>query len=230
MAINSLLLSNIWQRCCTYCLQVSYCTTQIKQLDLFTGMKRNIRILFLAAIIVAVSSCGNNNTDSKTIAKQLNAPKFDSTDQLNDTKFAINAADENLLETKSGALAQTYSPSGEIKKLGKQMVDDHDKANAVLQSIVSKNNINIPENLSDDSYKKYTTLEKKTGIEFDKAYVDMMLADHKDLIATFKTEADSGNNESLKLWARQQLPVIEQHLQLVQQVLDSMNLVPAYNK
>lgn len=178
-----------------------------------------IACLFITGSMVA-ASCNNNN-DSKDIAKQENKEKFDSTSIEDDTKFAVAAADGGMMEVQLGQLAQTNGYSPEVKKFGQDMVSDHSKVNDELKAIARQKNISLPATLSNSKQSKYDDLAKKRGSEFDRAYINFMVDDHKMDIDAFRKEADKGKDAELKTWASQKLPTLEHHLMMVQQI-DSM--------
>jgi putative membrane protein len=59
------------------------------------------------------------------------------------------------------------------------MVKDHSQANENLKTIANSLNIALPDSVSDDTRKEIDKLKMKKGKDFDKAYVDMMVDDHK---------------------------------------------------
>ena len=181
-------------------------------------MKKTCLNLLLAGTMMIVASCGSNNnsTDSKTTATDENKDKFDSTAILADTKFAVGAADGGMMEVKLGQLALTNGSSSSVKKLGQMMIDDHGKANAELMGVAKTKNITIPDKLSDKCQSKYDDMTKKKGVDFDKAYVDLMMKDHKDAIDDFKKESEKGKDNDLRKWAADKLPTLEHHLMEVQ--------------
>jgi len=176
-------------------------------------MKKSIIYLFsLAMLTTGAISC--SSTDSKDVAKDENADKFDSTDLKKDAVFAVNIADANMTEIKLGQLAQTYATTAAAKELGAMMVNDHTKAEAELKTIADSDNISLPDSMSDKSTKKYNDLAAMHGMDFDKAFANIMVDDHKDAIAAFQTEADKGNNDALKDWASKTLPALQHHLDM----------------
>jgi len=181
-------------------------------------MKHKI-VYLLSSIIIGIVAC-NNNPDSKEIAKQQDVAKFDSTDMKSDALFAVNVADGGMLEIKSGSLAEANAETNVVKQLGKMMVDDHSKLADELKKITQANNITIPDSLSNESLSKYNGLMKKNGIEFDKAFAQMMIDDHTKTIKAFKAEADSGHNATLKDWASKTIPSLQHHLDMSDSAAD----------
>ena len=120
------------------------------------------------------------------------------------------------MEVKLGELALTNASSPEIKKFGQSMVDDHGKANLELKGLAEQKQITIPTTLSDKKQEKFDELAKKNGTEFDKAYAEFMVKDHKDDLDAFKKEAEKGNDPDLKAWAAGKVPVLEHHLMMAE--------------
>lgn len=188
-------------------------------------MKKLVLNTCLCASLAVIAACNNNtnNSDSKDVAKEQNDQKFDSTNIEDDTKFAVNAADGGMLEVQLGKLAQTNGFAQAVKDFGKQMVDDHSKANDELIATAKSKNITLPSTLSEDKQKMYDDLAKKKGTDFDKAYMDMMVDDHNEDISDFQKEADKGNDPDLKAWAAGKVPTLQHHLDMAKAAKDAVN-------
>jgi putative membrane protein len=185
-------------------------------------MKKIIVYLMSSAMLtVGVIACHSN--DSTQAAKDQNEQKFDSTDLKKDATFAVNIADANMLEIKLGELAESYATTAAVKDLGKMIVDDHTKSGEALKGIAMKNDISLPDSLSDKSTIKYNEFAAKRGMDFDKSFTKEMIDAHKDAIDAFQKEADKGNNSELKDWASGTIPTLQHHLEMsdsVENILD----------
>ncbi len=178
-------------------------------------MKKIMYVFAISAFTMMFASCGKKaETDSKEFAEEQNEERFDSTSVEDDTEFAVNAADAGMLEVQLGQLAMANGATPEIKQLGKTMVDEHTRSNDELKTLAMHKNISLPSVLSEESQKHYEDLAKKSGLDFDKEYAEMMVKGHKDVIDEFKEQAERGNDPDLKTWALEKLPVLEQHLSL----------------
>jgi putative membrane protein len=133
-----------------------------------------------------------------------------------DAKFAKEAAGGGMAEVKLGQLAQEKGSSDFVKQFGKKMVEDHSKINDDLKAVAAKDNITLPSDLPPKQQALYDRLSKLSGEAFDKAYIAAMTRDHKMDIAEFKKEASAGKNPDLKEFASKTLPVIEGHLQMLE--------------
>ncbi|HTE34074.1 MAG TPA: DUF4142 domain-containing protein [Chryseolinea sp.] len=174
--------------------------------------------------LMAFASCSKKaDNDSKEMAEDQNEEKFDSTKIEDDTEFAVAAADGGMLEVKLGELAVANAASAEVKKFGQAMIDDHSKANSELKALAEQKQITIPTTLSDKCQKTYDELSAKKGAEFDKAYAELMVKDHKDDVDAFKKEADKGNDPELKSWAANKVTTLEHHLMMAESTEKAVN-------
>lgn len=188
-------------------------------------MKTITSLMLSAALIAGLSSCGNKKTeteDTTKVAEEQNEQKFDDTKVEGDTEFAVEAADGGMLEVQLGQLAQTNASSAEVKNFAKMMVDDHTKANDELKAAATAKNISLPGALSDKNQKKYDDLVGKNGEDFDKAYIDFMVDDHKEDLDAFKDEAENGHDADLKAWAAGKVPTLQHHYDAAKTAQDAL--------
>ncbi|UZT99373.1 DUF4142 domain-containing protein [Chryseobacterium fluminis] len=169
----------------------------------------------------------NNDADSTAVSSDtaMNATPTDSTAAtattanatsatLNDQdkKFADKAAMSGMAEVMLGELASTNGTNASVKTLGAMMVKDHTKANDELKSWASTAGYTLPTSVSAEQQKTYDDLKAKKGADFDRAFADVMVTDHKKAIEEFKKESSSGGDASLKSFAGKTLPALEHHL------------------
>lgn len=185
-------------------------------------MKTNTPIFFLIALFLA-SACSNKKTDdTKEVAEEQNEAKFEDTRLEDVTEFAVNAADAGMLEVQLGSLALTKATSPKVKEFAQSMIDDHTKANEELKALAQKKNISLPSSLSDKCQKKYNDVMEKSGNDFDKAYADLMVKDHKDVVDMFKKASDNSKDSDVKAWATEKLPALQHHLDMAQALEDGV--------
>ena len=91
------------------------------------------------------------------------------------------------------------------------MVKDHTAAGQELQSILTKKNFTPP--ATEDKHAKHKEdLSKKTGADFDKAYIKMMVDGHKKVVKEFEDAEKNSTDPDVKAFAAKTLPVIRTHL------------------
>jgi putative membrane protein len=139
-----------------------------------------------------------------------------------DHPFVTDAARGGMAEVELGNLAKQKAQSEDVKKFADRMVQDHTKANGELKSIAQKQNINLPTDLDSKSKATKDRLEKLSGAEFDRAYVQDMLSDHRKDVSDFRKESQSGKDSEVKAWAAKTLPTLEEHLKLAEDASKSV--------
>ncbi|MGN6641359.1 MAG: DUF4142 domain-containing protein [Mucilaginibacter sp.] len=191
----------------------------------------------LTLSVALFSACHNPDQkwDSKSSADSLNSMKdsvSDSTRSVTkslvmkvtkpDAKFAVEAANGGLAEVELGKLAQQKASDQQVKDFGSMMVSDHSKANDQMKTIAQNKGITLPTTLSNDEQKLKDELSAKSGKDFDKAYVQAMIKDHKEDIKSFKDASQSLKDPDLKSFATNTLPVLQKHLDAIEKIDKSM--------
>ena len=146
------------------------------------------------------------NSDTSSMSTMSSAPASEQ-----DAKWAVDVANGGMTEIELSKLAQTKATSQRLKDFANMMVTDHTAASDKLKQIAATKNITLPDKLSDDSQKKLDNLNKKSGKDFDKAYMDDMLAGHKNAVDKFKKGSSDLKDTDLKNFAAQTLPTIQMH-------------------
>lgn len=177
-------------------------------------MKKIMLFVFAAGVLGA---CGNKETKSDSVetTEQANE-KMDDTKMEDDAEFAVMAAEGGMLEVQLGELAQSNATSPKVKEFAQMMVTDHSKANDELKELAKTKNIALPAALGTEKMNDYENLKAKKGNEFDKAYIEYMIKDHKEDIEEFREESKEGNDPEIKAWAGGKLPTLEHHLQMAE--------------
>src|SRR5687767_13308670 len=141
-----------------------------------------------------------------------------------DKLFVVMAAIDNEFEIQAGQAAQQKSQNDEVKKIAKQMVDDHTKAKQQLQQVAQQMQVQLPEQLP---RMKQATLQIMTALpadQFDKHYMAHLQSQHARDVTKFAAHAQLAQNDQVKQFAQQQLPILQQHFQHVNQSAQAVGL------
>ena len=138
------------------------------------------------------------------------------------TEFVNKAASGGMMEVELGKIAQDKAQSQRVKDFGGMMVTDHSQANDELKGIASSKNAAVPSALMPEHQKHLDDLSKKSGADFDKAYMKMMLDDHKKDIAEFKKTSEKSTDAEIKNFATKTLPVLQKHLDSAKAINNKM--------
>ena len=184
-------------------------------------MKQLSIYLLSGALALACFSCGNNQPNSTDAAKDSNATKMSDSNSTNamastvskaDQNFAVDAANGGMTEVKAGQMAEEKGMAKDVKEYGKMMVKDHTELADKLKGIATSKNITLPSTVSTDMQKDLDDLDKKSGKDFDKAFLDMMVSDHKKVISAFQDEAKNGSDADIRAFADSSLHILQHHL------------------
>lgn len=133
-----------------------------------------------------------------------------------DRSFYMKAAAGGMAEVETGKLAQQKGSSEAVKSFGAKMVEDHTTANQKLMAIAANKKIKLPTAMDAKHKAMQKKLSAKSGADFDSAYIQGQIADHKATIALFEREIASGKDAEAKAFASETLPVVQSHLTMLQ--------------
>jgi putative membrane protein len=163
----------------------------------------------------AVIATNNANISSNT----ANANKASTTDDYN---FMTKAAQGGMAEVELGKLAVSKAQNAEVKKFAQKMIEDHTNANTELKSLATKKGVTLPAEVNAEQKATMDKLKALSGAEFDKAYVQAMVDDHKKTVDLFQTESTGGTDNDTKAFASKTLPHLKEHLELIQGIQGKM--------
>ena len=135
-----------------------------------------------------------------------------------DKEFVTKAGMAGLAEVKFANLALQQGANADVKAFAQRMLTDHSKTNNELAQFATTKGLALAAELEGDHEKALEHLRGLSGAEFDKAYMDHMVADHEKTVADFEKASTSATDTDLKAWAGRSLPTLREHLQLARDV------------
>lgn len=186
-------------------------------------MKKLILMTAIGLGVLSFQACNNQqaNNDTKDSLDSLNEqPMVQTTDD--GSEFLTEAASGGMTEVELGKLAQEKSQNQKVKDFGAMMVQDHSAANDELKQLAMSKNVSLPDAPLPKHQDEIDNLKEKSGADFDKAYMDLMVSDHKDDIDEFQDAADNSEDADIKAFAAKTLPVLQGHLQAAEPIKDSL--------
>jgi putative membrane protein len=181
------------------------------------SLHQNTRLSLLATCIGLALSAGasaQGTSGSSAAATPSNAGA--SSLAAADKGFVQKAAIGGMAEVEMGKLAQQKASNDQVKQFGARMAEDHSKANDELKQVASAKGMTLPSDLDAKHKNTMAKLQKLSGAQFDRAYMDEMVADHKTDVSEFKKESSSGKDSDVKAFAAKTLPTLEDHLKMAQ--------------
>ena len=169
---------------------------------------------FITVILVSISNycLSQKPDDSKEVANKQNDILYANIPKANEARFLVDVSEINQIEIKLGVLAQKKGISKDVKNLGKMMESLHVSCNEELIELASKEAINLPKSLTDNSIEVINKLSNLSDSFFDKEYCDLMVNGYKAAIAEFDNEIKDSNDTEIKQFTTTTVLVMKSHL------------------
>lgn len=176
-------------------------------------MKKPFYIALLAASCYYMQACNDNR-----IAKNYNQKTL-----LDDNgiSFIYNASEAGNTEIAAANLAEKNSQNPRVINYAKMMIADHTAMAAELKKFAASKYVNttLGDSVTQEHKTKLNELKGKTGADFDKSYMQTMVADHQKVLQMFH---DVTNNTSASL-----ISLAEKNMSKIQMHLDSARAISA---
>ncbi len=192
----------------------------------------SISLLTILFIMAACNQRAKKNmpvsTDSISSADSLKAVN-DSSLKLNtpmdnsDVKFVTETIQACITEAELGKVAMHNAANKRVKNFGGIMIKDLNKAHNKLLALASSKNIILPTTPDTTEQRTINEFAKKTGKDFDTAYVNYMISDHKNYIQIFENQSKNAADPDIKKFATKSLRDLKNHLEAINTIHDSMN-------
>jgi putative membrane protein len=149
------------------------------------------------------------NTVSKSllgciIGTTVSAGAFAATHNALDNSFLTEATTANQKEITLSKQALTQASSADVKNFANKMISDHTK---LAQSMKHLDPSITPSADTDPA-----GLGNTSGTDFDKTYMDTMVADHDKVVSRFESVAsDSQYSADVRSAAKNALPTLKHH-------------------
>jgi putative membrane protein len=126
---------------------------------------------------------------------------------IDDITFVKKATESGYKEVSSAkeALPQLQQP--ELKRIAEMLVNDHSGANARLAKLAETKHWPVPAAQTQGPPPSGTA-----SSDFDAKWTAEMIAGHERSVALYRAQAQAGEDQDLRKYARETLPTIERHL------------------
>lgn len=141
-----------------------------------------------------------------------------------DANFVKEAAQGGLMEVKMGQTAKDRGSNADVKNYGEMLVKDHTKANERLTQLASQKGVNLAKEVEHKHTDTITDMEKKSGADFDRAFIEHAVKDHRKDISKFERASRDLNDSELKAFANETLPKLRAHLQEAERIAKSLGV------
>jgi putative membrane protein len=135
-----------------------------------------------------------------------------------DRLFLQQAAIGGMAEVELAEFVLSRSHNTEVEAFADRMKADHGQANAELKSIADAAGMKLPTTLDADHRAVRERLATISNQAFDLAYLQGQLVDHQKTAQLLTYVIGSGQDPMLKAFASKNLPIVLEHLHLVQEL------------
>jgi putative membrane protein len=144
-------------------------------------------------------------------------------DDAEDSKFLQDAIQTDIAEVKLGELALQRSNDDGVRDFAHRLQTDHSGSMQQAAALAKDLGTRIPSAPSDEAQQHYASLAKLSGREFDAAFVNHMVAGHREALAKFgeQTQANpnAAPNAAIAELAAKTLPTLKEHLAMAETLL-----------
>jgi len=134
-----------------------------------------------------------------------------------DELFVRQAAIGGRAEVELGKIAQKKASTDSVRQFARHMVDAHSKNSQQLMRAGKGLNPEPPKDLDPEHLRIRDELNQKSGRDFDVAYIASQLTDHQRTANLLQWQISSGQNEALKKYSIETLPVVMEHLEMAKE-------------
>jgi putative membrane protein len=130
-----------------------------------------------------------------------------------DQHFVNEAWSIHRSEIELGRLARRRATTPTVRVMGEWMVAEHTTSLQELETAADQAGAPLPTGLPLHARRHERDLARLSGTQFDRAYIDEMVTDHRLAIQTFSQEMENGESHALRSYAQKTLPILEWHEQ-----------------
>lgn len=134
-------------------------------------------------------------------------------DTLNaaDVKFIKQEAAAGTAVVKLAELGVKKATRADVKEFAGMVVTDHTKANEELAKLATTKGVELSAVIDPAGAATFQKLEKASGAEFDKEFLDELTSGHKKCVSNFEAASKDTKDGDLKAWIDKMLPALKAH-------------------
>ena len=204
-------------------------------------MKKLHYLLVIIPMSVLTFSCSNTESGSTTTTDSTTTMNEKMKETGNDIKDAANNAATEVKEAVSGNTDSNFvvkatvanqneiimlqegmklGTSKDLKAHAKMMLADHTKLQTKMEAYAKAKNYPVMD--KEKAAKELSKISDKAGNDWDKAWANRMVDDHKNCIDLFEKASGNVKDAELKAMVDNTLPTLKSHLDMVTTFRDNL--------
>jgi putative membrane protein len=171
-----------------------------------------------ARVAVAATVLTLGLTATAPAARQSECGSRGHATSAQDATWLTTGIQGDRFEIVGGTAAQTKGATAPMKAFGARLVRDHSKSLRDAVRAARRFGVDVPKTPSPSEQWELRTVGSFTGAAFDRSYADLEVQDHIQDIQETKDEISDGCNATVRGLARDDLPVLRQHLRIARRL------------
>jgi putative membrane protein len=140
--------------------------------------------------------------------------------------FLTEAAQADLAEMDMAQIALQNSATGDVRDFANMIKSDHTIALEDLTELMKGKNVSQPKSIPARTQQDIGRMKTLTGGEFDREFVNMIVSEHQKAIEMFRDQQSTAQNEDVKKYVEDTLPILEMHLEKAQRLQTKLFSMP----
>jgi putative membrane protein len=182
-----------------------------------------MRIAILMAAGLLVTACqGQDTAQTGQPQARMDTDAADGAgiagQQVTSAEYVQRAAISDMFEIESGNLALERGNAEATRSFAQMMVADHTASSRDLRAALERSGMraNMPTSLDAEHQAKMDRLRTLEGADFDREYMSQQMTGHRDALALHQGYSQNGDDEALRQFAQQAVPVVQRHYERLQ--------------
>ena len=185
-----------------------------------------LKVATLAVAVMAVAACGKKDSGAADTTTASSTTSTDTSAMAASSASAGGWTDANIFalldeanaaDSSEGVIAATKGTSAAVRNFGKLMVTDHHKMRVQGEALAKKLKVTpappSDDNITADNQKEVDNLNSTAkGKDFDKAYIDGQVDDHKKVLDLAVKAMSQAQSTELKNLIQKATPTVQSHL------------------
>ncbi|OFZ31071.1 MAG: hypothetical protein A2622_00250 [Bdellovibrionales bacterium RIFCSPHIGHO2_01_FULL_40_29] len=175
----------------------------------------------------AVMPEGNSYSDRNTAAA-MGVTTEGMAASVNDDQIALILKTSNDAEINAAQLAKRRADNEHVKEYARMMIEDHQASNKDRRRVLRSANINsdkseVSKTMKKDAREKISELRKSKGAEFDRAYMDMQIERHRNMLTDLDQKLiPAAQKPELRDFLKTTRSHVQNHLSRAQEVQSTL--------
>lgn len=130
----------------------------------------------------------------------------------------MKATEAHLAEIEIARVAKMQSKNGEVKSYAGIVLKDHVAGLDELTKLMKEKNVPQPQTIADATRQDIARMSQLSGSEFDREFINMMVADHQKILDLFRDTGATAHDTDVQDYVDNLIPKLDKHLRKAQEL------------